>query len=89
MSSAIILSNFPSKLSDPGGLSLSIDNNHFFHLFQTNLTEFKVTMLVFHNLVRYTGMCSVSICCWHIMHKFANLANEKNNKNSWQYKLVL
>ena len=39
--------------------------------------EFKMTMLVFHNLARCTWMCSVSVCCWHAMPKFANLANEK------------
>lgn len=57
-----------------GGLSLLIDNNNFFH---TRFMEFKMTMLVFHNLISYTGMCIVSVCCWHVMPSFANPANEK------------
>ena len=44
ISSAIILRNIPSKLSDPGGLSLLTDN-----IFFTSST-LKITMLVFHNL---------------------------------------
>jgi hypothetical protein len=46
ISSNIILSHFPSKLTDPGGLSLLIDNNHFFHFFHTHFTEFKLQLAI-------------------------------------------
>ena len=55
-------------------LTIWIDN--FFPLFHTDFAKFKSTILVFHNLVRYTLMCSVSVCCWHVNPKFAYLANE-------------
>ena len=61
---ALILSKFPSRLSDPGGL-------YFIHLFYTDFMEFKSTIIFFQNLVRYTWMCSVSV------PKFVYLTNEK------------
>jgi hypothetical protein len=42
--------------------------------------EIKSTMLIFQNLVNYTWMCSVRVCCWHVMPKFAYLSNEKGIK---------
>ena len=69
ISSASILSNFPSKLSDAGGLSLLRDN--FFTSSTLTLQNSKLQCLS-HNL-----MCNVSGYCWHVMPKFANLANEK------------
>jgi hypothetical protein len=33
-------------------------------------------MLVFIHLISYIWMWRVSVCCWHVMPEFANLANE-------------
>jgi hypothetical protein len=60
-------------LSDPGDLSLLIGNNTFI----TSSTEFKMTIIVFHDLVRYSWTCSASVSCWYVMPKFANLTNER------------
>jgi hypothetical protein len=49
--------------------------------------EFKSTIFVFHHFVRYTWMCSVSVCCWHVIPKFVYLANEKVIKGSLLYSL--
>ena len=49
----------------------------YFSPLPTHFTEFKITMLVFKNLVNYTWMFCVSVCYWHVMPKFANLSNEK------------
>ena len=55
---------------------------------QPDFTEFKSTIFVFHHLVRYIWMCSVSVCCWHVITKFVYLANEKVIKGSLQYSLA-
>ena len=35
-------------------------------------------MLIFHNLIRDTWLCSVRVCCWHVMPKFTS-----NYQDQW------
>jgi hypothetical protein len=72
---SIILSHLPSRLSDPSGFPLLIDNNNCLKPFpQWLYKKLKSLHLPF---IIYTWMCSVSVCFWHFIPKFAFLANEK------------
>jgi hypothetical protein len=71
ISSAIILSNFPSRLSDPGGLSLLIDNNHFFTSSTLTLRNSKVQ---FFSFIIWSDILGCVVSAFVV--KFAYLANE-------------